>query len=356
MGLIIIHSCDFFQHYLTAADQVRQLLAVTTCLHVKTATTKVRLHSDINANSEVQSEVTGNGSASNNQIPETKQCNECEETFSSKEELKQHFENEHSFSCTMCNSNGSTQITMERHILDAHVKKNKSGKFTCDECSIEVKTKEELWDHYQKKHKLDESNNAISTDKDSSETCSLKSELKALKSNFKRLEGLFKDTLDEGEKTKAEYQAKLLEATEEVRVLKSDNTALKERIDILYKLAKSYLDRFEPSTSDRTPEQEKKVVISDEVEVLEDSRSTTPSLNAWTKSKVRGFKKTSPLSPNTEQEQIEDNGSSNVMQDIQPHQVNDQSRKTSDSPDQTSDSNSVKSYCHFFSNYGHCAC
>ena len=166
---------------------------------------------------------------------------------------------------------------------------------------------------------------------------------------------MFKDTLDEGEKTKAEYQAKLLEATEEVRVLKSDNTALKERIDILYKLAKSYLDRFEPSTSDRTPEQEKKVVISDEVEVLEDSRSTTPSLNAWTKSKVRGFKKTSPLSPNTEQEQIEDNGSSNVMQDIQPHQVNDQSRKTSDSPDQTSDSNSVRSYSHLFSNYGYCA-
>ena len=91
------------------------------------------VHSDINATSEIQSEVTGNGSASNNQIPETKQCNECEETFSSKEELKQHFENEHSFSCTMCNFNGSTQITMERHILDAHVKKNKSGKFTCDE-------------------------------------------------------------------------------------------------------------------------------------------------------------------------------------------------------------------------------
>ena len=63
--------------------------------------------------------------------------------------------------CKMCQFKGTSQVAIERHILESHVKKNKNGKFSCDECGIEVMSKEALWEHFQNQHKEEEETSTI---------------------------------------------------------------------------------------------------------------------------------------------------------------------------------------------------
>ena len=43
-----------------------------------------------------------------------------------------------------------------------------------------------------------------------------------------------KDTLNEADQSKSEYEAKLLQADDIIRVAKTENEELKERLDVLY--------------------------------------------------------------------------------------------------------------------------
>ena len=60
--------------------------------------------------------------------------------------------------------------------------------------------------------------------------------------NFERLEGMYHDSLEEVNQVKSEYEAKLIRANDNQAVIMSENEALKEKVDILFKLGRSYID------------------------------------------------------------------------------------------------------------------
>ena len=119
------------------------------------------------------------------------------------------------------------------------------------------------------------------------------------------------------------------------------------------------MDRFESSSTNRASE------TSDEIQVIEDGLDATPSLNAWTKSKARGFKKQHTSSrPVIDQQQSEARRPSVAgnppghpdhynQQQPQRQPMNDPRRRIVDRPAQTYAEK--KALCHFFSNYGYCA-
>ena len=79
---------------------------------------------------------------------------------------------------------------------------------------------------------------------------------------------MFQESLEENEKMKSEYTAKLLEATEKYRVTLQENEELKEKVEILFKLGRGYIDKTEPRQN--TPPQQNDaheiIIESDESE------------------------------------------------------------------------------------------
>ena len=154
-----------------------------------------------------------------------------------------------------------------------------------------------MWEHYKSKHKDDDTTDdpTYKIGCGCEDTEKLESELKTLKSNFERLENILKDTLDEAQETKNVYEQKLNEANDSVRDATAENVILKERVEILFKLSKSYLNRSSPKEVHvANPEQDDEDISENEThdkesEVLEVENE---SLKAWTTNKLRGFKKT----------------------------------------------------------------
>ena len=60
--------------------------------------------------------------------------------------------------------------------------------------------------------------------------------------NFERLEGMYHESLEEVNQVKSEYEAKLIRANDNQAVIMAENEALKEKVDILFKLGRSYID------------------------------------------------------------------------------------------------------------------
>ena len=109
--------------------------------------------------------------------------------------------------------------------------------------------------HFEEKHGEDDivqtSNNTDSNNEASKEKISL------LKNNFQRLELMYHDSLEEVNQVKSVYEAKLIEANERVRMVKSENEELKEKVDVLFKLGRSYINRKDNQAITVTNEEEK---------------------------------------------------------------------------------------------------
>ena len=74
------------------------------------------------------------------------------------------------------------------------------------------------------------------------------------------------------------------------------NEVLKEKVDILFKLGRSYIDNANRNTSkpgnEKTePENPNHDDNIEVVEVIEDDPTNIESLQGWTKMKMRGFKR-----------------------------------------------------------------
>ena len=139
----------------------------------------------------------------------------------------------------------------------------------------------------------------MSTNDDSNETDRLKEELRVLKNNFERLESHFQDSLDEVDKVRSEYEAKLIEANDKFRDAKAENEELKEKVDILFKLGRSYINRNKNDQQEERSKLPRKDEV-DEAETIETIETITvedvteEDLKTWTKSKLRGFKRAGP--------------------------------------------------------------
>lgn len=118
-----------------------------------------------------------------------------------------------------------------------------------------------------------------------------------LKNNFERLESLFQDSLEEVNQVKNEYEARLIEANDKYRQAKSENEELKEKVDVLFKLGRSYINRKEMSSPPSQSEDVGKEEDPDRIDVVETEETSGENLQAWSKGKLRGFKRVSPSNP-----------------------------------------------------------
>ena len=197
----------------------------------------------------------------------------------------------------MCNFEGTTVIIMENHILEKHFKPDGNNRFSCDECSYNCDDREQLRGHFKEKHRDDSRNNGEDENVQngsSDEESNLKEELRMLRNNFQRLEVLFQDSLEEVSQVRSEYEGKLIEANDRFRVVKAENEELKEKVDILFKLGRSYINRKETPTNN---EKEKPKNTEDDIETVTiEDVTEDEDLQTWTQSKMRGFRRVGPAS------------------------------------------------------------
>ena len=220
--------------------------------------------------------------------------------------------------CVLCDFRNKRESEMENHALDKHIEMEEDGLSHCQEdCEYTSKEKQELLTHYRRVHKEEENKTAMSTPEDKlnshfqavqkskeqekekidnnlrdkqsevDENLKLKEEIKVLQRNFKRLEGMYQESLDEVNQVKSEYEAKLIAANDKFSVIKAENETLKEKVDILFKLGKSYLEKNNNTNKvNNSPED------PDIIEVLEDDeveKTTKDDLMKLAKNKLSGY-------------------------------------------------------------------
>ena len=302
-------------------------------------------------------------------------CEICEKDFGTSEELVKHIERNHTvdvFKCEMCDFESGTKTNIRNHILEVHYTPDVNGNFTCDECRYQCNSREQLRKHFDEEH-IDKEGNREEVTENPSEV-NPNEELRLLRINFKRLEGLFHDSIEEMNSVKSEYEAKLIEANDKYRAAKAENEELKERVDILFKLGRSYINRTDNNkkNEEHLPAHGEGIdvieaVTIDDSEDEKDKDETVNDLLAWSQSKMRGFKRVGPsvsasVISNTKKPSSNPSKSPSKRSPQRP-------RAPSPSPDTPSSDPSASTnlkenedkrgekkslYCHYFSNYGKC--
>ena len=286
-------------------------------------------------------------------------CNEEERNQNNLKKHNQEVEEEEieieAYECDNCGFEGSDIETMKEHVIEKHAKKNKENQFTCTDCNYKCSKTEQLVNHYKEMHREQERDD---TEGDINE------KYRQLKNSFERLNTLFQESLEEVDRIKSEYTAKLLESNEKYRVTLEENEELKEKVDVLFKLGRSYIDKAdnnEPKEASKEKEKDmiEEITIEDNHD-HENSEANCENLSAWTTQKFRGFRRVSPatnsapnkqtktrkMSPDTPKKSPP---SSSLNERLQNLAMNNPTGRG----EQTQVRGSTK-YCHFFSNFGKC--
>ena len=297
-------------------------------------------------------------------------CTVCKEIFEDNSKLTEHVQANHTFECTMCDFKGITTTVMENHILEKHYSPDANNMFCCDECNFKCKNREALGIHFHAIHETNPQNaiNVIedeeSNNEDMDETTKLKEELRSLKNNFERLESLFQDSLEEVNNVRSEYEAKLVEANDKFRTVKEENEALKEKVDVLFKLGRSYIDRNEKNEARNDKKESPRSPAEEEIETVSIDEVTEEDLHTWTQNKLRGFKRAGPSS-NAENNSNSKPSKPSVNKPAPnsgtpapaPSKAADPQKSAPVDPISPSDENHPRGrtlYCHYFSNRGKC--
>ena len=189
---------------------------------------------------------------------------------------------------------------------------------------------------------------------DLGEVASLKEELKTLRNNFERLESVLQDSLEESSKIKSEYEAKLNEANDNLRVQRIENEELKEKVEVLFKLGRGYIDKQEKKqhSTNEINVDEIETVSVEEITLEDDTNVTNDDLQGWTRNKLRGFKRSSPTTT------AEKNSSIKPSNDKNRGANNPPPLKPAEPTQVVPEKNNVQTerpkYCHYFSNIGKC--
>ena len=290
-------------------------------------------------------------------------CTLCSFTSDSQKNLKEHCDAEHTFTCLFCTFMGVGEETMEEHILEKHAETDTDSFYNCEYCSFKSKDKEGFGKHFKDIHKSnhkkkDNTEGLNEEDKSpSDENKELKEEIKVLKSNFERLQLMYHQSLDEVNKVKSEYEAKVMVANDSYRVVKTENEVLKERVDVLFKLGRSYLNNSETKKKEAAEDIEEEIIEADKTEDAEDLEN----LEEWTKNKLRGFRRVDPTKPSNKQTK---NSSTKAKTTAEVHPPPPQSKappkeatpKTSNGTEnfEREENNYKGRYCHYFVNVGNC--
>ena len=84
-----------------------------------------------------------------------------------------------------------------------------------------------------------------------------------LKNSFDRLNTLFQESLEEVDRMKSEYTAKLLESNEKYRVTLKENEELKKKFDVLFNLGRSYIDKADNKEPKEASKEKEKDMIEE---------------------------------------------------------------------------------------------
>ena len=298
-------------------------------------------------------------------------CKLCGKEEKSKEDLNFHIINTHTYKCDICDLVVTGEVSMEDHILDKHAAPDIDNIYRCDDCTFESKDKNDFGNYYKDNHGHEATKLAQDKFTINDENKKLLLELKEIKSNYERLESLYHDSLDEVNQVRADYEAKIIHLNENNEVLKTENNVLKEKVDILFKLGRSYINNATRSANKSVVEREESEKHSDAIndvdsieviEVIEGNTTNTESLKEWTKMKMRGFKRLSPAAPpipnpnptssRHNDEKLEKRKRSGT-EDPPP------SPPSSPAPPQSASAGSPttyerKRYCHYYANTGRC--
>ena len=162
---------------------------------------------------------------------------------------------------------------------------------------------------------------------------------------------------------KSEYEVKIKNFDDNYARVSRENEALKERIDILFKLGKSYVEANNIQLSHETLDSGDTTVSvsntqpnkdNDIIEIVSDETADT----SWNSNRLRGFRRknhnvtnqvnTTDHSKNPENNEVTTQSPNEEVKS--QHYV--RSNPTNNSPDQSN--NSRPRYCHYFSNFGNC--
>ena len=173
---------------------------------------------------------------------------------------------------------------------------------------------------------------------------------------------MYHEALDEINQVKSEYESKLVSANDNFCLVKAENETLKEKVDILFKLGRSYIDntkaehnqKKDPHNNSSKPA----VNDPDSIEVLDSSDVSLDDLQTWTKHKMRGFKRVDPTSSAASQNLAPKNKVPQTKSpSIKPSTSN--SSSNSNEPPRSSSTNyreqtNSERYCHYYVNLGKC--
>ena len=226
-------------------------------------------------------------------------CVTCYIELKDKEDLARHIEDCHTYTCDVCGYMAISEDIMENHILAKHARPDSDGEYKCEDCSYQCKDKTDFGKHFKENHGSKAKNVVVETNGNKPNE-----EYRILKNNFDRLESMYKDNLEEFDKVKSEYEARLIKANDDYDVVKSENEVLKEKVDVLFKLGRSYINNSRKVN--KTEHINVQAAQEDEIEVLpnEEDADNLEDLQAWSVNKMRGFKRVTPASNPTPKERV----------------------------------------------------
>ena len=106
---------------------------------------------------------------------------------------------------------------------------------------------------------------------------------------------MYHDSLEEVNQVRSKYEAKLILAYDNYTTIKAENDVLKDKVDVLFKLGRSYINRKESSVNTEKREKPNEAKEDDiETVTIEDVIDDDSDLNGRTQNKMRGFKRTGP--------------------------------------------------------------
>ena len=306
-------------------------------------------------------------------------CEICYDELENKDDLRKHIEDLHTYSCDCCGHLAISEDAIENHILEKHARPDSEGEYKCDECEYRTKEKSNFGKHYKEGHGSKSRNKVICIDstKSKDEFEKLQEDNRLLRNNFERLEALYHDALEENNKIKSEYEAKLITCNDNYERAQSENEILKEKVDVLFKLGRSYLNNTK-SEQEKAAIKNKEVTEAskhteiEEVTIVDEKESENlDDLQAWSVSKMRGFKRVNPASnpkPNSPSKsgpsRIPNNNKQKETHDTPNYSASGAGSEVpkyvagSSTHEQTGDGFSNGSqrerYCHYFVNEGKC--
>ena len=118
---------------------------------------------------------------------------------------------------------------------------------------------------------------------------------------------MYHESLEEASQVKSEYEAKLIAANDRYSQTKAENEKLREQVDILFKLGKSYLDQGKTEKNKGNKNKNRKTEDPDAIEVLEEIDLTIEDMKTIYKNKISGYRKGNPSTqaiPNSDSKKV----------------------------------------------------